>query len=333
MRLDQIAREAARDTQQAGRQMPIIPLENLRRRRLFLSITPLVAAGLAAWVAVLVFLLPSASPSQPSEGPTPTTVNNTPSTTTAQPVTTAPEEAPVLDADWVRGTSEQIIDDQGVVLHEFPPTILYGRNTAWDGDGGFVALTEAGLIWMRGDARQTIDVLQGSIVDIALTDTRSHVIGIISADDRSVHWIDLESGLEVEPPSAARSTDGETFTVGDRSVMIEDPDWSDVEKDETGFPIAPFELPELVVTEGGSEVLRLTVGSEERPYVEIHDFDGRRLIIGAQPHEPAVPPTTVWIIDLECGECTQRQEAPSLEYFDLIGVLPTQGEVVVPVLR
>ena len=91
----------------------------------------------------------------------------------------------MLDADWVRGTSQQIVDDQGQVLYEFPFTILYGRNTAWDGDDGFVALTESGLIWMRPEGRQTIDVPQGSIVDIAVTEAGTHVIGIVAAEDGS----------------------------------------------------------------------------------------------------------------------------------------------------
>ena len=136
----------------------------------------------------------------------------------------------------------------------------------------------------------------------------------------------------MEAPSGASTTDGETFSVADRSVTIEDPDWSDVEHDEAGGPIPPFDLPELVVSEGGREVLRLPVGSEGRPYVDIHDFDGRRLVIAAQPQEPATPPTTVWIIDLECADCTQMIETPGPEYFDLIGVLPQEGDVVQPAL-
>ena len=56
---------------------------------------------------------------------------------------------------------------------------------------------------------------------------------------------------DVEAPSGASTTDGETFSVADRSVTIEDPDWSDVERDEAGGPIPPFDLPELVVSEGG----------------------------------------------------------------------------------
>jgi hypothetical protein len=331
MKLDQFAEEAARDAQQAGRTMPIIPIEKLRRRRLYLMV-PMVTTGIAASVLAVVFLLPPTTPQQPVGEPTETTIDTATTTTTPMPTTTTPQIIAPPDTPWVRGTVEQIVDAEGSVLFEFPPTILYGRNTAWDGGDGFVALTDEGLIWMRPDQRQTIDAPFGAILDMAITETGTHVVGIEDAEDRSIRWFALESGDEVEAPSSARTTDGNTYTFGERTVTIVDPDWSDNEKDETGMPLRPFDLPELVVTDGGTEVLRITVGSEDRPFVEIHDFDGRRLIIGALPVEPAVPPSTVWIIDLECGDCTQRFDTDSLEYFDLIGVLPTEGEVAEPEL-
>ena len=92
----------------------------------------------------------------------------------------------------------------------------------------------------------------------------------------------------------------------------------------------PTYLVSVAATEDGEEVLRMEVGSEQRPYVYIHDFDGRRLILGAEPFEPAVPPVTVWIIDLECATCTERIETDSLERFDLIGWLGSNGPVVRP---
>lgn len=335
MKLDQYAREAASDAKEAGRAMPIVPIEKLRRRRLYL-IAPMAAAGIAASVFAVVFLLQAIGPQQPAEELPPVTTIDAVTTTTTPGTTTIPTTAPpavvLPDANWVRGTAEQIVDDQGTVLHEFPMTILYGRNTAWDGGEGFVALTESELIWIRPQGRQSIDAPFGSILDVAVTETGTHVVGIREAESREIRWLELESGDEVAAPPTALTTDGKTFTFGDRTATIVDPDWSDVEKDETGFPLRPFDLPELVVTERGVEVLRITVGSEDRPFVEIHDFDGRRLIIGALPVEPAVPPSTVWIIDLECGECTEVIETPSLEYFDLIGVVTSEGAVVEPEL-
>ncbi len=338
MNLDQMAREAVGDAQQAGRKMPIVPMERLRRRRLLRSVAPLIAVGLATWVAILVISLPSENATPPADGePTPTsivtaTTTTVQPTTTAVPTTTAPQIASPPDAEWVRGTVEQIFDDQGEVLHEFPQTVLFGRNTAWDGGDGFVALTWDGLIWMRPDGLQTIAMAQGSILEVVVTEAGAHVVGVMDAEDRTVRWVEMETGNEVEAPTEATTIDGKTFSVGDRSVTIEEPDWSDVERDEAGGPIPPFDLADLVVTENGTEVLRLPVGSEQRPYMEIHDFDGRRLVIAALPQEPAVPPSTIWIIDLECADCTQRLDTPSLEYLDLIGVLPPEGDVVQPVL-
>lgn len=328
MNLDQLARDAARDARQAGQRMPVVPIEGLRRRR-FLWITPLVGVGLAAAIALIFLLVPAGDPIPPAdEAPPPTTL----APTTTLPVTTTVPEVVIPDTDWVRGTSEQIIDDGGEVLFEFPSTILFGRNTAWDGGDGFVALTGEGLIWMRPGQSRTIDLPQGAIVDVAISDSGTHVVGIARIEDRTVHWYELETGDLVDPPATARTLDGRAFVAGDRMATIEDPDWNGVERDETGAPLPPFDLPELVVTEGRFEVLRIPVGSFQKPFAEIHDFDGRRIVFGALPIEPAVPPTTVWIVDLECSECTQRFDTPSLEYFDLIGDLPSEGAVVEPVM-
>lgn len=327
MKLDEYARQAADDANQAGRSMPIVPIEKLRRRRLYL-VAPLATAGIAASVFAVVFLLPQAAPNDPAGEGTSTTVVPVTTTIPTEPSTTSPVAPPA--ANWVQGGVDRILDDEGKTLAEFPQTILYGRNTAWDGGDGFVALNDSGLIWITSDQRRTVDAPFGTILDVAVSDTGTHVVGIREAETGAVRWLELESGDEVGAPATARTTDGVTFTSGTRTATIVEPDWSDAERDETGMPLPPFDLPELVVTEEGAEVLRITVGSEERPFVEIHDFDGRRLIIGAMPVEPAVPPVTAWIIDLECSDCTQRIDTASLEYFDLIGALASEGEVTEP---
>ena len=54
------------------------------------------------------------------------------------------------------------------------------------------------------------------------------MIGIVEAEPGQFigsNW----NLVEVEPPSAARTTDGESFDFADRSVTIQDPDWSDIE--------------------------------------------------------------------------------------------------------
>jgi hypothetical protein len=326
--LDQIARDAAGEANDAARTMPITPIEGLRTRRVARILAPIATVGIVVWIATL--LLGSPTPDTvPPAGTTPTTIDSAP-TTVPETSTTVADKPVAIDAAWVRGTSTEIVDDRGNVLHEYPSTILFGRNTAWDGEDGFVALTDAGLIWMRPDEETTVEAPFGSIIDAVVTEDGTHVVGVENYEDEVVHWIELETGAEVAPPSNTKTLDGVTFTVGNREVTIEPPDWSDAERDETGAPLPPYDLPTLIVSEDGVEVFRMEVGTEQRPFVDIHDFDGRRLIFGAQPFEPAVPPATVWIVDLECPDCTEKVETESLEYFDLIGVLPSEGSPAQP---
>jgi hypothetical protein len=327
--LDQMAREAAQDAKEAARAMPIVPVEKLRGRRIARLAAPVLGLAAVIWVVVVSVIPPSGDilvidPVAPSS-----TIETTPTTIAPDP-STLPEAPATIDAQWVRGGANQIRDDEGVVLYEYPLTILYGRNTAWDGGEGFVALTGSGLIWLRPSGQDTVNAPFGSIVDVSISERGTHIVGIDPFDGEVVVWVELETGDETTRPNESKTLDGVTFTVGDRMATIEAPDWSDAEVDEIGRPLPPFDLPTLVVTEGGEEVLRLEVGGDQLPHVNIHDFDGRRLILGAEPFEPAVPPVTAWIVDLECAGCTQRVDTETLEYFDLIGVLPSGGPVVTP---
>ena len=237
------------------------------------------------------------------------------------------------DAAWVTGSVDKMTDDRGTTLAWIPFSFA-GRNTAWDGDRGLVAVQDGGggVLWITpaGTTEVPLPMAELAIVDVAIVGD-VHVIGVRPIGG-PVSWYELETGVQVDPPSGPRTLDGETFIVGDRTARIEDPDWSTVALDEAGGPIAPFDLPELVVTDRGREVLRIPVGSERRPYVDIHDFDGRRLVLGAMPQEPASPPTTVWIIDLECADCTRVIETGSPQWFDLVGTIESEGDVVVPQL-
>ena len=327
-----MARKATKEARDAVQAMPIVDVDGLRSRRWSRMAVPLAVLGAVASLALVLLFAPSGEPAPLDPvAPTDTTVVTT-ETTVPAVTTTLPEGAPPLAATWVRGSADTIRDAQGRTIHEYPMTILYGRNTAWDGQDGFVALTESGLIWMRPDGDTTIPAPFGSIVDVVISESDTHIVGIDPFDSDHVVWVDLESGEETVRPSQLKTSDGVAFTVGARVATIEAPDWSNAEVDEIGRPLPPFDLPTLVVTEGGQEVLRMEVGGDQLPIVNIHDFDGRRLIIGAEPFEPALPPVTAWIIDLECATCTQKVNTDSLEYFDLIGVLPSDGPVLMPSL-
>ncbi len=235
------------------------------------------------------------------------------------------------DTQWITGSFDRITNDQGRTLAWIPFSFA-GRNTAWDGDKGLVAVQDGGggVLWITpaGTTEVPLPMTDIVVVDVAMVGDR-HVMGVRPLGG-AASWHELETGVQVDPPIGPRTLDGEAFTVGERTATIEDPDWSTVERDEAGGPIAPFDLPELVVTDRDREVLRVPVGTEQRPYVEIHDFDGRRLVLAAMPQEPASPPTTVWIIDLECADCTQVIETGSPQWFDLVGTVESEGDVVAP---
>lgn len=232
------------------------------------------------------------------------------------------------DAAWVVGTYDSVLDDTGRVLARFPFRVG-SENVAWDGSDGLVIVTESGVAWIRpgGTLQQTIPI--DEIVEVALVGER-HVLGG-RALGGTVEWYELETARRIDPPEG-RTVVGETFQAQGRTATVLEPDWRDVERGEAGEPIPPFDLPEVVVEDTNGSELRFPVGTTERPHVQIHDFDGRRLIVSAVPQEPATPPQTTWIIDLECANCTRVVETDSPQTFDLVRTLSSDGDIVEPQL-
>jgi hypothetical protein len=236
---------------------------------------------------------------------------------------------------WIGGDHQEIRSNSGTVLARGTYS-LPGRATAWDGDAGLVTSGEDGLRWLVEDDERAVEVPNetiGELVEVVAVSS-GHVLGArLYYPFTTISWFELETGRISDPPAGARTVDGVTFSAAGRSAMIELPDWSSVQRGEGGEPLPPFELPELVISsDDGIELLRIPVGSSQRPYVQIHDFDGRRLIISAVPNEPALPPQTLWIVDLECGNCTEMFETGGPVWFDLIGTLESGGPVVQPAL-
>jgi hypothetical protein len=236
--------------------------------------------------------------------------------------------------EWTGGDLQEVRSNSGTVLARgrfgFP-----GRAIAWDGNAGVVTFGEDGLRWFTEDGETAMPVPResiGELVEVVAVDD-GHTVGARLSDGSNTIWFELGTGRLTEAPASARSLDGVTFSAAGRSATINLPDWRDVKRGEGGEPISPFDLPELVVSShDGAELLRISVGTSDRPYVQIHDFDGRRLIVSAVPNEPASPPQTVWIIDLECGDCTEIFETGGPVWFDLIGTLESGGPVVQPAL-
>jgi hypothetical protein len=331
VKLDDLARQATADLHEATRAAEIVPIDSVRwHRRMWLAAP--AAATLGALVAVAVMLLPG--PSGPPVATTPTTSETT--TTTVQTSTTA-AVVPWLDpgTSWIRGGLSGVYNDSAELIEdvEFQSIGLLGggRASAWDGATGFVVVSEQ-VIWFRdGEAVET-DLPVGPLVEV-VTVGGVPIVGIDSVDATgTTTWFDLTSGEQVEPPESARTVDGDRYEVDGLAAFIDLPDWTGVQRGEGGEPIPPFDLPELVVTAGDEELLRFPIGSVERPYGLLHDFDGRRVVVSVEPHEPALGPRTVWIIDLECADCTLRVESDGPEWFDLVGTLKREGDLVSPVL-
>ncbi len=244
---------------------------------------------------------------------------------------------------WIGSDHQTIRLQTGNVLargrYLFP-----GRGTAWDGEAGVVTFGNSGntpsgevdVQWLLpGDQTDATRIgFNGEVFEVAKSEG-GPVFGIRNFDGSgTISWYLVETGQRTDPPSTARTLDGQTFTAQGRTATIALPDWSNVERGEAGEPLSPYELPELVVTsQDGTELLRMVVGTNDRPYVRIHDFDGRRLILDSTPQEPASPPQTVWIIDLECADCTREFKTPGPFWFDLIGTSETAGAVVQPILE
>lgn len=332
MKLDDLACQATADLHEAARAAEIVPIDSVRWHRRVWFAAPAVVA-LVALVAVAVMLLPG--PSGPPVA-TPTTSETT--TTTAQTSTTTTSAVmPWLEpgTSWIRGGLSGVYDDSGERIEdiEFLSIGLLGggRASAWDGDTGFVVVSER-VLWFSGGEAVETDLPVGPIVEV-VTFGGVPIVGIGSVDATgATTWFDLTSGEQVEPPESARTMDGDTFEAGGLAAFIDFPDWTGVQRGEGGEPIAPFDLPELVVTAEDEELLRFPIGSEERPYGLLHDFDGRRVVVSVEPHEPALGPRTVWIIDLECADCTFRVESDGPEWFDLVGTLEREGDLVSPIL-
>lgn len=263
--------------------------------------------------------------------------------TTAAPTTEAPDTSAPLDLidlsglDWVRSDAalQQIVGSDGRAVVDHPVPLVNYKYVAWDGGEGLVLLNETGeLRWVRpeADIPVPVDVLGGEVAtidDVVPVDGRPAVALRSWAGETA--WVDLETGDPVtgDPARVDHFEDlGLQLGGQGRLVHIEYPENLDAERDETGALVWPFDLPELVVrSTDGDELARIEMGSENQPWARLHDFDGRRVIVSVEPQEPAFPPTTVYVIDLECIDCTEVVELPGADTLDLVGVLETTGPV------
>ncbi len=273
---------------------------------------------------------------------TTTTAPESTTTMSAESTTTSSTEAPATDgidvsgAEWVRTQNpDAIVDSNGDVILQTGAPLLGTKTAAWDTGSGVVTVTaDSRLRWVRPGADTIIplewpDPDPPILLDVVLLDAGP--AAALRTFGGDVMWVDLTTGdvVDGDPDRADVFEDhGDQLGAQGRKVSVFFPENADVERDETGALIWPYELPQLVVTDtAGDELVRITLGTEQDPFVKLHDFDGRRVVVSQEGWEPALAPRTVFIIDLECGDCPVETVEIGPDTIDLIGVVPSEGPV------
>ncbi len=205
------------------------------------------------------------------------------------------------------------------------------RRMAWDGDGGVYYIDENGALRQAGPTGDFPitdslgDPWTVSIVDVAFG-TPTFVA--ISTEFDNWFWIDASTGARSADGPVDRFIWGEgvsSFSAQGLTARIDDSGLANAERDESGAPIGDFELPKIVIEEAGKVISQLYVGTKSQPYLMIHDYDGRRLIVSRFGQEPANPPMTVFFVDFVCPDCTMKIEVGGPTSFSLVGSLNREG--------
>jgi hypothetical protein len=250
--------------------------------------------------------------------------------------TSPPETLDISDQEFVQMTQTGLLyGSDGTLIADLEDFALSTRRVVWDGSAGIVYVAADGTLrhlGPDGNRQVTADLPEGATSRILGTVAGDPtLVGVVAED--ALLWIDLVSGERVDAPAGGVEWDPagrSIFTDQGRTVFVDDSGLETADRDESGAPTGEFELPRVVVEDAstGEVLTTLVLGTYERPYLRIHDFDGRRLIVSREPHEPAFAPLTVFIIDLECADCTREIETSGPDSFTLVGV--SQSEVVTP---
>jgi len=118
----------------------------------------------------------------------------------------------------------------------------------------------------------------------------------------------LEDGVSVGDPSGGLvevDPEGREWSAGNGwSVAIDGPVLAEAEEGSPTRVLAPARL--LLKDAAGAVLMDAVVGTDQEPWVRIHDFDGRTLIISRGPIEPAIADESFLVIDFACDSCTTR---------------------------
>ncbi len=201
------------------------------------------------------------------------------------------------------------------------------RRMAWDGDRGVVYIDGSGAL---RHATPESDEVIGYVADPWVAEILAVAAGeptrVAVSTGAGAWWVNLTTGEFIEATGEPVGTDSPVTAQG-VTATIDDSAMRAAPRGEAGEPLGDFELPSIVFTDSttGEVLSRLYVGTKDRPFLVIHDFDGRRLIVSRIPNEPANPPMTAFFVDLECPDCTRRIETGGPQSFSLVGVSLREG--------
>lgn len=178
------------------------------------------------------------------------------------------------------------------------------RQVASDGLGGIVYVSVDQLRWLQAGAAAPIelgpahDVGRLEVVNMGPDEPRP-VLVVRGYNDEFVEALDMTTGEPVESDTV------EPDIVHDLSVRLVPAGPPDPNEDEPNFSdVNPTFL--VVEDQEGTELTRFRVSNDLEPFVLLHDFDGRRVLLSREPFEPAAGPQTFLLIDLVCGwDCTE----------------------------
>lgn len=249
--------------------------------------------------------------------------------------TSPPDTLDISDQEFLQMTQfGELYGSDGSLIADLDDFALSVGRVAWDRAAGIVYVAADGTLRHLdpdGSRLVTADLPEGATSRILGTVAGDPtLVGVVAED--ALLWIDLASGERVDAPAGGVDRDpelGPVFTDQGRKVWVDTAGLFTAPRGEGEEPLGEYDLPGVVVEDAatGEVLTTLVLGTYERPYLRIHDFDGRRLIVSREPHEPAYAPLTVFIIDLECGDCTQVIETSGPDSFTLVGVSQSEGAV------
>ena len=210
------------------------------------------------------------------------------------------------DVRWVTVGPDGVRTSEGTML--WNGGSLFEKSVARDRAGGLVILNGDELWWYQAGETEPVLVTVGvptRVVEV-ISSPSGPVARLGYGDWRHLH---LEDGAFVDEPGSSLvevDPDGrEVWSAANGwSVAIDGPVLAEADEGSPTRVLAPARL--LLTDETGAVLVNAVVGTDQEPWVRIHDFDGRTLIISRGPIEPAMADESFLVIDLACDSCTTR---------------------------